>query len=247
MDEGTARDDRPAGGDLRGALRVYLEAEAAFGMTEIPAGEAPSAGLAPEPGPEPGTGDAGRTLAEIAERIAACTRCRLAGTRTRTVPGQGHPRPRIAFVGEGPGADEDREGLAFVGRAGQLLTKMIAAMGFSRDDVFILNVVKCRPPENRPPLPDEIGNCREFLDAQIRALDPGILCALGGVAARALLGTESPVGKLRGRIHDAGGRRLVVTWHPAYLLRNPAAKADAWADLKLVLATLGLPVPAAGR
>jgi DNA polymerase len=178
--------------------------------------------------------------------VAACTRCALAATRTTTVPGEGAPRARLLFIGEGPGADEDRLGRPFVGRAGQLLTRMIEAMGLSRDEVFIANVVKCRPPGNRVPLPEESAACMPYLARQIALIRPEVVCALGATAAQALLATKEPIGRLRGRFHEFGGLALMPTFHPSYLLRNERDKGVAWEDLKQILARLGLPVPAAG-
>ncbi len=188
------------------------------------------------------------TLSAIAARIAACRQCGLHALRTNTVPGQGNPAPAILFVGEGPGADEDLQGLAFVGKAGQLLTKMIAAMGFSREEVFIANVVKCRPPGNRPPEPAEMACCLPFLREQIACLQPRVIVALGSTAVKGLLGADVVgITKLRGQWREFGGIPLMPTYHPAYLLRNPPAKVYVWADLQAVLAHLGLPVPERSR
>ncbi len=186
-----------------------------------------------------------KVLADIAGRVAECRRCVLCKQRNRTVPGQGNPHPELMFVGEGPGADEDRQGLAFVGRAGQLLTRMITAMGFTRDEVFIGNVVKCRPPDNRTPLPDEMEACLPFLREQIAVLKPRVIVALG---ATAVLGLTQAKGicKLRGNWMLFDGIDLMPTFHPAYLLRNPPAKREAWEDLKAVLTRLGRPVPPVG-
>jgi DNA polymerase len=151
------------------------------------------------------------------------------------------------FVGEAPGADEDAQGLAFVGAAGQLLTKMIGAMGMSRDEVFIANVLKCRPPGNREPGPEEVSRCLPFLERQIALVQPKVLCALGSHAARNVLATDVSVGKLRGRVHSAFGTQVVVTYHPAYLLRSPGEKVKAWEDLKLVLDLLGRSPPPPAR
>jgi DNA polymerase len=185
------------------------------------------------------------SLEIIAREVAACTRCKeLADTRTRTVPGAGNPRPRLMFLGEAPGADEDRQGEPFVGRAGQLLTQMIEnGMGIKRQDVFIGNVLKCRPPGNRTPSPEEAANCRCFLDRQIAVLKPEFICCLGAVAAQNLLGSDKAIGKLRGQLLDYQGTKVVCTYHPAYLLRNPAAKKDTWADLQVLMKAMGLPLP----
>jgi len=187
-------------------------------------------------------------LVQLARRVSRCTRCaELAATRTQTVFGLGNPHARLVFMGEAPGADEDREGFPFVGRAGQLLTKIIEACGFTRDQVYILNTLKCRPPGNRTPLPEEAANCREYLDGQLAIIQPEFLCCLGAVAAQNLLGTDRSIGKLRGTIHSLGKCRVVCTYHPAYLLRNPAAKRDTWDDMKMLLAAMGLQPPGGVR
>jgi DNA polymerase len=206
---------------------------------------APAAAAAALPAAAPrGSDDVLTQLAGIAAEVIACTRCRLCETRTRAVPGEGNPRPRILFVGEGPGADEDASGRPFVGRAGQLLTQIIEkGMGLRREDVFIANVIKCRPPANRDPMPDEVAACHGYLQRQIAALQPEVIVTLGRISTSMLTGSAASQGTLRGRVHDYHGIKLVPTWHPAYLLRNPAAKKDTWQDVKLVLELLGLPVP----
>jgi len=168
-------------------------------------------------------------------RVSTCTRCPLHAGRTRSVFGVGSRNADWLIIGEAPGAEEDRRGEPFVGRAGKLLDAMLAALGFARDQVYIANVVKCRPPENRDPRPEEAASCAPYLDRQIDLLAPRIILAVGRVAAQRLLQADTPVGRLRGRIHRYGpsGIPLVVTWHPAYLLRRPEAKADAWRDLVL--------------
>ncbi|HOX04842.1 MAG TPA: uracil-DNA glycosylase [Planctomycetota bacterium] len=158
----------------------------------------------------------------------------------------GAPGAELLFVGEAPGADEDASGVPFVGRAGQLLNKIIAAMGMKREEVYICNVLKCRPPDNRTPLPGEAAECWPYLREQIAIIRPRLICALGSPAARTLLGTEEPIGRLRGAVHDFHGTPLVATYHPAYLLRNPPEKAKVWEDMKMVLRLLGRPVPAPG-
>jgi uracil-DNA glycosylase family 4 len=175
-------------------------------------------------------------------RVEGCKRCHeLAASRTQTVFGAGDPHARLVFLGEAPGADEDRQGEPFVGRAGQLLNDMITkGMKLRREDVYILNVLKCRPPDNRTPTPDEAANCREYLDAQLAVIAPQFLCCLGAVAAQNLLGSTASISRLRGRIHDYRGAKVVCTYHPAYLLRNPAAKRDAWEDLKLLMREMGI-------
>lgn len=182
-------------------------------------------------------------LKDIAARIARCTRCELAETRTHTVPGQGCPHPEIMFIGEGPGEEEDRQGLAFVGRAGQLLTRIIEAMGYRREDVFIGNVVKCRPPGNRTPYPHEMDACLPFLEEQISILKPKVIVALGGTAVRGLLHTETGITKLRGQWMQFKGIPVMPTYHPAYLLRNEGGKKYVWADMLEVLKFLGRQPP----
>jgi DNA polymerase len=180
-------------------------------------------------------------LQVIQTEVARCTRCsELASTRTQTVFGVGSPSARLVFVGEAPGADEDAQGEPFVGRAGQLLTDIITkGMKLRREDVYILNVLKCRPPGNRTPAPNEVINCRGFLDRQLEVLQPEFLCCLGSVAAKAILNTEISIGRLRGKFHDYRGIPVLCTYHPAYLLRNPAAKKDVWEDIKLLLNRMG--------
>jgi DNA polymerase len=176
-------------------------------------------------------------LAVVACKVATCTRCEeLARTRTQTVFGVGNPYARLVFCGEAPGADEDRLGEPFVGRAGQLLTDIIVkGMKIRREDVYILNILRCRPPGNRNPLPVEAANCREYLDAQLAIIRPEFICCLGAVAAQNLLGTTTAIGSLRGRVHDFHGIKVVCTYHPAYLLRNPSAKRFVWDDIKVLL------------
>ncbi|HVL69208.1 MAG TPA: uracil-DNA glycosylase [Vicinamibacterales bacterium] len=184
------------------------------------------------------------TLDAIRDDIGDCTRCKLHGLgRRQIVFGVGNPQAELMFVGEGPGADEDVQGIPFVGRAGQLLTKMIEAMGFRREDVYIANVVKCRPPENRNPEPDEIASCEPFLFRQIEAIRPKVIVALGSFAAKTLLRTQDPISRLRGRVYDYHGAKLIPTFHPSFLLRSPNQKKYAWEDLKTALAVLGRAVP----
>jgi DNA polymerase len=183
------------------------------------------------------------TLQVLQQEVAGCTRCEeLARTRTQTVFGVGNPHARLCFVGEAPGADEDRLGEPFVGRAGQLLTKIIEACRMRREDVYILNMIKCRPPGNRTPLPDEVSNCRGYLERQLALIRPEFLCCLGAVAAQNLLGTTVSIGKLRGKVHSLRGAKVVCTYHPAYLLRNPAAKKDTWEDMKLLMREMGMEI-----
>ncbi len=193
-------------------------------------------------GASPQKGCGSPDLVAIREALGACARCALAGGRTQLVFGVGNPRAELMFVGEGPGADEDRQGEPFVGRAGQLLTKMIEAMGFRREEVYIANVVKCRPPGNRNPEPDEMDACEPFLRRQIAAVSPKVIVALGKIAAQRLLADPTPISRLRGRWFELDGRRLMPTFHPAYLLRSPEEKKKAWEDLQLVMKELGRPV-----
>ncbi len=192
----------------------------------------------PRPETEPEAPIEQLDLDGLAREFAGCTRCRLCEKRSHVVFGEGHPRARILFVGEGPGAEEDRTGRPFVGQAGQLLDRMIAAMGFDRSEMYIANVVKCRPPGNRDPRDDEIAACSPFLDRQIELIRPDVIIALGRFAASRLTGTKKSMGALRGRWAEYKGVSLLPTFHPAYLLRNPAAKREVWQDLKLVLAKL---------
>jgi DNA polymerase len=185
-------------------------------------------------------------LATIREDIGECTRCKLhTQGRTQIVFGVGNPTADVMFVGEAPGADEDAQGVPFVGRAGQLLTKMIEAMGFRRDDVYIANVLKCRPPGNRNPEPDEIATCEPYLFRQLASVEPKVVIALGAFAARTLLKTDEPISRLRGRVFDYRGAKLIPTFHPSFLLRSPGYKREAWDDLKKALAILGRDLPAA--
>jgi uracil-DNA glycosylase family 4 len=179
----------------------------------------------------------------IRQDIGECTRCALSAGRNKIVFGDGDPSARLLFVGEGPGADEDAQGLPFVGRAGQLLNNMINAMGLSRDQVYIANIVKCRPPGNRVPEPEEAHTCTQFLFRQIDVIRPEVIVALGSTAATYLLGGKSPLNALRGRVHSVRGARLIVTYHPAFLLRDPRQKKEAWRDLQIAMAELDLTPP----
>jgi len=182
------------------------------------------------------------TLLKVREDLGECTRCKLHGTRHKIVFGDGNPKAELVFVGEGPGADEDAQGLPFVGRAGKLLTQMIEAMGLQRKDVYICNVVKCRPPENRQPEEDEVSTCSPFLLRQIDTIAPKVIVCLGAVAAKTLLQTNRGISQFRGEWLEFRGRKLLATYHPAYLLRNPPAKSEVWKDLQKVMAVLGLEV-----
>jgi uracil-DNA glycosylase len=189
----------------------------------------------------------GDTLELIRENLGECTRCRLHEQRNKIVFGAGNPRAELVFVGEGPGHDEDVQGLPFVGRAGKLLTQMIEAMGLSREDVYICNVVKCRPPENRKPEDDEVATCSPYLYRQLDAIAPKAIVCLGAVAAQTLLKMKDPISRFRGNWFDFRNTKLLATYHPAYLLRNPNAKGEVWKDLQKVMALLGLRPPKTSR
>lgn len=209
-------DPRPALEFFRdlGVADVFLEAAA-------PATAALSVGSMPD-------------LPSLAKFLEGCPRCKLSKSRTNIVFGQGSAKAELMFVGEAPGRDEDERGLAFVGKAGQLLTKIIEAMGMKREDVWIGNVLKCRPPNNRNPEPDEVATCRPFLHEQIRLIGPRVIVTLGTFAAQAILETDEPIGRLRGRWRTARGVKVMPTFHPAFLLRSPERKKDVWEDMKLV-------------
>jgi DNA polymerase len=182
-------------------------------------------------------------LEVLSETVSNCTRCaELAATRTQTVFGVGKVDPDLCFIGEAPGADEDATGEPFVGAAGQLLNRIISACGMKREEVYIANILKCRPPGNRLPLPNEAANCREYLEKQLELVRPKFICCLGACAAQNLLGTTLTIGRLRGRFHDYRGIAVLCTYHPAYLLRNPAAKRDVWEDMKKLLERMGRPI-----
>lgn len=201
--------------------------------------------LPPSPHPAGSREDREWRLNQLRQRVAACTRCQeLASARTQTVFGVGNPEARFLFIGEAPGADEDAQGEPFVGAAGQLLNKIIVACGLKREDIYICNILRCRPPGNRKPLPEEAANCREYLDGQIAVIDPDFIVCWGATAAQNLMGTEESIGRLRGRSFQHGRATVLCTYHPSYLLRNPAAKKDVWEDMKLFLKQAGLPVPA---
>jgi DNA polymerase len=207
--------------------------------TPAPAPEPPSAVAAARPA---GTGRA--DLEVLAAQVATCTRCALGHQRRHAVFGEGSLTPRLVVVGEAPGAEEDATGRPFVGAAGKLLTRMLAAIGLTRDEVYICNLLKCRPPGNRDPRPDEVASCKPYLRAQIERLAPELILALGSPATRELLRTERGITSLRGRIaRSPEGWRVLPSYHPAYLLRNPAAKREAWEDLQRVARELGLEIP----
>jgi uracil-DNA glycosylase len=258
-------DPAPTPDDLARQARQHLESLRAAGVEWLPAAppaprrrlrSAPppaeaAAGSLFEPPAEPAAAPASaddrrRELTVLAERVSTCPRCpELAATRTQTVFGVGPIDPELCLIGEAPGADEDRLGEPFVGAAGQLLNRILSACGFKREEVYICNMLKCRPPGNRTPKPEEAANCREYLDRQLDLVRPKFICCLGGTAAQHLLGTAAPLGKLRGRFHAYKGIPVLCTYHPAFLLphRQPAKKKDVWEDMKLLLARMGRPVP----
>lgn len=242
----------------RNVLRQHLETDLLLGVKEIPipmpAGPGASGG-AVQTEASPAASDPAKTrrLETLDnEQVKSCKKCQLCETRTQTVFGQGSSSARLVFVGEAPGFEEDRQGLTFVGKAGKLLSKMIQAMGLSRDEVFICNVLKCRPPNNRTPALDEIAACSPYLFEQLQIIDPEVICTLGAPASQTLLATKESIGRLRGRFHDfypSGSQLdgpavpLMPTYHPAYLLRSPGEKKKAWADLQLIMKRLGLHAP----
>ena len=225
---------------------AYLEA---LGIDRWVSRQAQHAAVQPEPPAEPVAAPPAVARApspvpvtdwgELRERVAACTACDLCKTRTQTVFGVGNTRADWLIIGEAPGAEEDRQGEPFVGRAGQLLNAMLLAIGLPRETVFIANILKCRPPGNRDPKPEEVSRCLPFLSAQIALLKPRIMLAVGRIAAQNLLATDAPLARLRGKLHHFGEANtpLVITYHPAYLLRSPADKRKAWDDLKFARAT----------
>jgi uracil-DNA glycosylase family 4 len=239
---------------IAASLRAYLEWQVDTGATGIPrAPRKPAPAHTPAPAPAPAHTPApapSRTLPVLATAVAACTKCGLAATRTQTVFSRGNPAAHLCFVGEAPGADEDAQGLPFVGRAGQLLDKMIAAMGLSpENDVYVCNIIKCRPPENRRPEPLEIETCIPYLHEQLALVKPKVIVAMGNTAVGALLNTKLGITKLRGQWKLYRGTTLVMpTYHPSYLIRPSAqqveAKRQAWEDLQAVMKELGLALPA---
>jgi DNA polymerase len=199
------------------------------------------------PKPESSISDPAKALRLVREDLGDCTRCRLHQQgRKQIVFGVGNPRAELMFIGEAPGADEDQQGEPFVGRAGQLLNNMIKAMGLRREDVYIANIIKCRPPGNRTPERDECETCSPFLIRQIAVIKPRVIVALGAVAAKTLLAINAPMSELRGHWYDFKGTKLAVTYHPAFLLRDPRQKKETWKDLQMVMKDLGLSVPAKG-
>ena len=242
--------------DLRENLKRMVELEKSFGSDFIPGCRVNGREdemKKPVNGGEPLTGediadDRAVQLEEFREEVGECLRCPLGSTRTNMVFGEGNPRTRVMFVGEAPGRDEDRQGRPFVGRAGVILTDIIEkGMGLSRSEVYIANILKCRPPNNRNPLPLEMERCFPYLLRQMEIIRPEIIVCLGAVPARALLDTKEPIGKIRGIFNSFRGIKLMVTYHPAYLLRNPSAKRLVWEDIKKVMTFLGISIPEAGR
>jgi len=227
---------------IKGPLLVAAE-EMNSGATSAPREDARRTPFAAPRSTLPAPGLSGEeALAEVARRVAMCTRCPvLVQNRTQTVFGVGNPFAKLVFVGEAPGADEDRQGEPFVGRAGQLLTDIITkGMKLRREDVYIMNILRCRPPENRTPLPVEAANCREYLDAQLAIIQPQFLCCLGACAAQNLLQVDTPIGKLRGRMINFKGMKVLCTYHPAYVLRNPPAKRQVWDDIQVLMGEMGM-------
>ena len=216
-----------------GSVAAPLTAKTAPSLPIISAASGPTLFEAAERVPN-------ETLDDIRADLGECTRCRLHKARTKIVFGVGNPKAELVFVGEGPGHDEDIQGEPFVGRAGKLLTQMIEAMSLRREDVYICNVVKCRPPENRLPDKDEIAVCSPFLLRQLAAIQPKVICCLGACSAQTLLATTQGISRFRGEWFDFHGSKLIATYHPAYLLRNPPAKSEVWKDLQKVMAVLGL-------
>ena len=220
-------DPRSELGEITGMVKKYLEQQMELGLTEVAVvsetvSENPLSRL---------------SLAQLREKVENCEKCsELCSTRNRVVFGSGDEGAKLVFVGEAPGYNEDQQGLPFVGRAGDLLEKILNAIGMSRDDVYITNILKCRPPENRNPLPQEIVNCEPYLLAQLDLIKPNLICALGTYAAQTLLKNKTPISKMRGRFHLYHNILLMPTYHPAFLLRNPSSKKDVWEDMKLIKA-----------
>jgi len=231
------------GADLRSVIRnlkELLRADRDLGFDPPPVSPSSrvfAAGTGEGKGPDNETAGV-RTLEELRAVLGECRRCRLSEERTHLVFGEGDPRASLVFVGEGPGRDEDRVGRPFVGESGRLLTRIIEAMGLTRDRVYICNVVKCHPPKNRDPREDEVGACIPFLRRQLDLIEPAVICVLGRVAGRALLGADFSITRDRGRWFDYGGVRVMPVFHPAYLLRNPSTKRHAWEDVQKIMKLL---------
>ena len=230
--------------EIISSIKKTIEAEIASGVREIHiVKEKGKSKKAKSPEAEDRRRGEKGDLETLQKEVSSCGRCPLAETRTNVVFGEGHPRARLMFIGEAPGGDEDKQGRPFVGRAGQLLTKIIESIGLERKDVFIANILKCRPPNNRNPLPSEIAACSPYLIKQIELIRPEVICALGKFAAQTLLNSETPISRLRGTFYDFRGIKLMPTYHPAYLLRNPGGKKEVWEDMKKVAKELGLEIP----
>jgi len=246
MTKHTANDGRTIQEDLLETIEAvtgtlkYMAASGCKGVECSPEQLAAIEHLDSLPGAQPAN------LEGIQSEVSACERCDLSKTRTQTVFGEGNSRARLVFIGEGPGYEEDQQGRPFVGAAGQLLTKIIQAMGLTREDVYIGNIIKCRPPGNRNPAPDEIAACLPYLERQLEAIQPEYICALGAVATQTLLNTDAPISRLRGRLHSYGKISLMPTFHPAYLLRNPDKKRDVWEDMQVLMREMGLQRPNSG-
>jgi DNA polymerase len=236
-DASAARSHRPAAASASGAATTSPSAISA-GAATPPAGD---------PLLSPQREGAKLRLVALADEVKTCTKCALYAARTQTVFARGNPAAELCFVGEGPGADEDAAGFPFVGKAGQLLDRMIGAMGYQRDDVYVCNIVKCRPPNNRKPEPDEMGKCMPYLREQLELVAPKVIVALGATAVEGLLGAGGGITRLRGQWKLYRAIPVMPTFHPAYLLRTPEAKRDVWADLQAVLKHLGRSPPPAGR
>jgi len=219
MDENTS--------ELIGDLKSYLEYLKGMGISSLPAAENVPKKVVPSRSET-------LTLAEVRKELGDCQRCKLHRTRRTIVFGEGNPKAALMFIGEGPGYDEDVQGRPFVGKAGQLLTKIIESIDLSREEVYIANIIKCRPPQNRNPEPDEIESCNPFLMKQIRVIQPKIICALGTFSAQTLLKTDTKITALRGKLYDLEGIKVIPTYHPAFLLRNPERKREVWEDMKKI-------------
>jgi uracil-DNA glycosylase family 4 len=206
-------------------LKAYLEYLKGMGIETLPVTEEKAEKVIPSEAP---------TLEEIRRELGDCKRCKLHRTRSTIVFGEGNKKAKLMFIGEGPGYDEDVQGRPFVGKAGQLLTKIIQSIHLEREEVYITNIIKCRPPQNRNPEPDEIQSCHPFLQKQIQSIQPKMICALGTFAAQTLLSTDAKITSLRGRVFELGGIKVLPTYHPAYLLRNPERKREVWEDMKQI-------------
>ncbi len=218
----------PKAQEIIADLKTYLEYLKGIGIESLPLSEANLSSHS-----SPSLSDA-PTLEEIRKELGDCRRCKLYRTRRNLVFGEGNEKTKLMFIGEGPGYDEDVQGRPFVGKAGQLLTKIIQSIHLQREEVYITNIIKCRPPQNRNPEPDEIQSCQPFLLKQIHAIQPNIICALGTFAAQTLLHSNAKITALRGRVYDLSGIKVIPTYHPAYLLRNPERKREVWEDMKQI-------------